>query len=253
MCVSPRTPPCRPGCQPGCTAVRRHGVTWPNFEVERQYRDMRILGIGGAPPEILTALAAKPRGINRDRAAIHTGPRRFRLRRGGRDDEPRSTRSTPTEALAGRPQIRDARGKLTPRERIEPSPIQTPVPGAEPPLAAYGSNFRSAPAWSMGQIGARSAARERMTSPTTRRSRAAPAIRGRSKDTAGQPDAFETGFPPAGGPGMGPDLPTQKEIFIPGGQMFATRPGCRWPDPDHCAGSGNPLRAVPQSSACPIT
>ena len=28
-------------------------------EVERQYRDMRILGIGGGTTEILTALAAK--------------------------------------------------------------------------------------------------------------------------------------------------------------------------------------------------
>jgi acyl-CoA dehydrogenase len=31
-------------------------------EVERQYRDMRILGIGGGTTEILTALAAKTLG-----------------------------------------------------------------------------------------------------------------------------------------------------------------------------------------------
>ena len=32
-------------------------------EVERQYRDMRILGIGGGTTEILTSLAAKTAGI----------------------------------------------------------------------------------------------------------------------------------------------------------------------------------------------
>ena len=32
-------------------------------EVERQYRDMRILGIGGGTTEILTGLAAKTLGI----------------------------------------------------------------------------------------------------------------------------------------------------------------------------------------------
>ena len=32
-------------------------------EVERQYRDMRILGIGGGTTEILTALAAKTLGF----------------------------------------------------------------------------------------------------------------------------------------------------------------------------------------------
>ncbi len=32
-------------------------------EVERQYRDMRILGIGGGTTEILTALAAKTMGL----------------------------------------------------------------------------------------------------------------------------------------------------------------------------------------------
>ena len=31
-------------------------------EVERQYRDMRILGIGGGTTEILTSLAAKTLG-----------------------------------------------------------------------------------------------------------------------------------------------------------------------------------------------
>ncbi len=31
-------------------------------EVERQYRDMRILGIGGGATEILTSLAAKRLG-----------------------------------------------------------------------------------------------------------------------------------------------------------------------------------------------
>nr|CRL71972.1 acyl-CoA dehydrogenase [Mycolicibacter nonchromogenicus] len=31
-------------------------------EVERQYRDMRIIGIGGGTTEILTSLAAKTRG-----------------------------------------------------------------------------------------------------------------------------------------------------------------------------------------------
>jgi acyl-CoA dehydrogenase len=31
-------------------------------EIERQYRDMRILGIGGGTTEILTALAAKTLG-----------------------------------------------------------------------------------------------------------------------------------------------------------------------------------------------
>ena len=36
--------------------------TWPKAEVERQYRDMRILGIGGGTTEILTALAAKTLG-----------------------------------------------------------------------------------------------------------------------------------------------------------------------------------------------
>jgi acyl-CoA dehydrogenase len=33
-------------------------------EVERQYRDMRILGIGGGTSEILTELAAKRLGYN---------------------------------------------------------------------------------------------------------------------------------------------------------------------------------------------
>lgn len=34
-------------------------------EVERQYRDMRIIGIGGGTTEILTALAAKRLGYQR--------------------------------------------------------------------------------------------------------------------------------------------------------------------------------------------
>ena len=49
------------GGEPGGAAVRRHGLHGES-EVERQYRDMRILGIGGGTTEILTALAAKTLG-----------------------------------------------------------------------------------------------------------------------------------------------------------------------------------------------
>jgi acyl-CoA dehydrogenase len=45
-------------------AVQLHGGLgyMRESEVERQYRDMRILGIGGGTTEILTGLAAKRLG-----------------------------------------------------------------------------------------------------------------------------------------------------------------------------------------------
>lgn len=50
------------GGKPGRPAVRRMGYMTES-EVERQYRDMRILGIGGGTTEILTALSAKLLGF----------------------------------------------------------------------------------------------------------------------------------------------------------------------------------------------
>ena len=62
-------------------------------EIERQYRDMRILGIGGGTTEILTSLAAKTLGYQSTVLASTLDARSSGLRRGRRGDDGQARRA----------------------------------------------------------------------------------------------------------------------------------------------------------------
>ena len=216
-------------------------------EIERQYRDMRILGIGGGTTEILTAWPPKSLAISHDRPAQSTldpdvdrpTPRRptamaaklaeidaeLAKALGGGGAEVRRTPSRPRQA--DRPRTHRAAGRRRTRRSWSCA--------RWPPTAA---TSRSAPAWSPASAWSNGVECLIVANdPTVKGGTSNPWTL--QEDPARQPDrAARTGcrvisLVESGGA----DLPTQKEIFIPGGQMFRdlTRLSAAG-HPDHRAG-----------------
>ena len=134
---------------PGGAAVRRHGLHG-RVRVERQYRDMRILGIGGGTTEILTRWP--PRRWDTSRDGVARQPRRpvAGLRRSRRGDDGQARRD--------RRRARQGAGRWRPSTSKTPRPRQAHPrahrAAARPRLAVPGAQ----PA---GGVGRRSGGRQR--------------------------------------------------------------------------------------------
>ena len=103
-------------------AVQLHGGTgyMHGTEVERHYRDARILPIGGGASEVLADLAASSWGT--PMTTLVTTAASDAIAASDADRSPTSTPSTPRPSAGGGEKYVDrhhARGKLMPRERIE--------------------------------------------------------------------------------------------------------------------------------------
>ncbi len=197
--------------------------------VERQYRDMRILGIGGGTTEILTGLAAKHLDTRHDRLEFHPRPDCTTYLEAAEAMTAKLAEIDGELAKAlggGGPKYVDrhhARGKLTARERIELL-VDADSPFLELcPLAAYGSDFQVGASLVTG-IGVVEGVECLLVAndpPTVKGGTSNPPWTLKKILRANQV-AFENRLPVISlVESGGADLPTQKEIFIPpGGQMF---------------------------------
>ena len=130
-------------------AVQLHGGMgyMRECEVERQYRDMRILGIGGGTTEILTGLSAKLLGL-RMTSCAHRSTRpsaEFGANRAALLEKIAALDADHAKAVAGGGEKyvkrHHERGKLLVRERIELL-IDPGSPFLElSPLAAWGTDY----------------------------------------------------------------------------------------------------------------
>lgn len=229
-------------------------------EVERQYRDMRILGIGGGTTEILTSLAAKHLDTRHDRPEFHHRPKAPTYVEAAEAMTAKLAEidGELAKALAGGgPKYVDrhhARGKLTARERIELL-VDPDSPFLELcPLAAYGSDFQVGASLVTG-IGVVEGVECLLVAndPTVKGGTSNPWTL--KKILRANQVAFENRLPVISlVESGGADLPTQKEIFIPGGQMFRdlTRLSAAG-IPTIALVFGNSTAGGATSPACPIT
>ena len=187
-------------------------------EVERHYRDARILPIGGGATEVLTDLAARAAGV---RAHDADGPRPNReamlAKLADLDAEHAKAVAGGGEKYVDR---HHARGKLLPRERIELLVDEGSAFLELSPLAGWGSDFTVGASVVTG-IGVVEGVECMITAndPTVKGGASNPWTV--KKIFRASQIAEENGLPTVAlVESGGADLPTQKEIFIPGGKLF---------------------------------
>ena len=196
-------------------------------EVERQYRDMRILGIGGGTTEILTSACGENPWVPVMTALKSTIDPRSAAFSEAADVMAAKLAELETEhakALAGGGEKyvkrHHDRGKMTARERIEML-LDADSPFLElSPLAAWGTDFAVGASVVTG-IGAIEGVECIVISndPTVKGGTSNPWTL--KKILRANQIALQNRLPVVSlVESGGADLPTQKEIFIPGGQMF---------------------------------